>query len=295
MFNSIFKKIEIDDKKIFDYFFSNNIIEISEYTFTNLFVWSDSRIVEYAIYNDILITKASFENEQYFLPPVGPVTIDTYITLRDYAIKNNITSIKRVDLNTIERLNLKDKFRVVEDRDNFDYVYDSTSLIELKGSKYSSKRGFVKKFLDTYDYEYREFDEKYKNDCLMLTEKWFSNKNNNDKTLKNEFIAIKRLLEFNKELKIAGGLIFIEDKLRAFAFGERLNHETFVIHFEKADTNFVGIYQTINKLFIEKECYNKFKFVNREQDLGIEGIRKAKESYHPIKMIKKYNLYFDKV
>lgn len=292
--NQVFKKIEIQDKNIFDDFFLNQYIDISEYTFTNLFVWSDTRIIEYAIYNNILLIKAEFENDRYFLPPVGNVTIDIYRKLREYGEENNILSIKRVDEATIKNLKLDNEFIIKEDRDNFDYVYDCCELVELKGSKYSNKRGFVKKFSDTYDYEYKDFNSNHKNDCLKLTEEWYALKNKNDKTITNEFIAIKKLLEFHKELKISGGIILVDGKVVAFAFGEKLNKDTFVIHFEKANIDFVGSYQSINKLFIERNCYKKFKFVNREQDLGIPGIRKAKESYHPVKMIKKYNLYFKK-
>lgn len=293
MMNLNFKEIKIEDKAIFDNFFLKHSIKISEYTFTNLFVWNDFRIIEYAIYKDKLVIKAECENERYLLPPIGDnLNSDFYNELIEYGIKNNIRYIKRVCEDSINNITKIGDLKIIEDRDNFDYVYDTKELVELNGSKYSSKRGFVKKFLDTYDYEYRSFNEEYKKECLDLAEKWVLNKKTEDKTAKNEFIAINKLLNYYDLLKVKSGIILIEGKVKAFAFGEKLNKNTFVIHFEKADTDFVGIYQTINKIFIEKECYHKFEFINREQDLGIPGIRKAKMSYYPLFMIKKYNVSF---
>ena len=87
-----------------------------------------------------------------------------------------------------------------------------------------------------------------------------------------------------------GGVICIEDKIVAYSFGEKLNKNTFVVHFEKGDPKYAGVYQTINKLFVENEVSSKFNYINREQDLGISGIRKAKLSYSPVQLIKKFNI-----
>ena len=109
-------------------------------------------------------------------------------------------------------------------------------------------------------------------------------------TLHNEYFAIKEFLTNYDKFNAIGGVICIEDDIVAYTFGEKLNKDTFVIHFEKGNPKFNVVYQTINKLFVENDIDQKYNYINREQDLGITGIRKAKQSYYPVKMIKKYNI-----
>jgi len=107
--------------------------------------------------------------------------------------------------------------------------------------------------------------------------------------LAKEREAIKHMLENFEYLNIRSGIIEVDSKIIAVSLGEALNSETFVVHIEKANSNFTGIYQTINQMFCNNEAAG-YKYINREQDLGVPGLRKAKESYHPYKMVKKYTL-----
>ena len=111
-----------------------------------------------------------------------------------------------------------------------------------------------------------------------------------DENLSEEKIAIYEALDNFNELNYTGGLLCVDDKCVAYTFGEKLNSDTLVIHIEKANVEYEGSYQAINNLFL-KECFDDIKFVNREQDLGILGLRKAKESYKPHHMVKKSILY----
>jgi len=118
------------------------------------------------------------------------------------------------------------------------------------------------------------------------------NKDSSDSSVNDEFLAFKNFIEYFPKLNASGGIILVEGKVVAFSFGEKLNENTFVIHFEKADSSYTGSYQIINQLFVQSEAYGKYAFVNREQDMGIEGLRKAKLSYAPFKLLKKYMASF---
>jgi len=287
-----FKFISIEDKELFEKFFVENNVIISEYTFTNLYVWSKSRKVQYAIYKDGLIIFAEYNNEKYFLPPVGFSNFSQIVLdLSDYGLKNNIKSIKR--LNENEVILLKDLNKdIIDDRDNYDYLYNTKDIGLLQGKRYSGKRNLYLNFSNDYEFEFIKYNDNYKDQCLNISKKWIENKDSNDKTLFNEYLAINELIDNTSKLSVTGYILIMDGNVKGFIFGEKLNNDTFVVHFEKADNEYRGIYQAINKIYVEKEIMDKFEFVNREQDLGIEGIRKAKESYFPVKMIKKYTLNF---
>ena len=288
-----FKKLTFNDKSLFDKYFEKFPPQISEYSFTNLYVWHKSRVIEYAQYEEGLVILATTNNEKYFLSPIGYKDNKKIIDfILEYGQKNNLTNtIKRVDekiINSVKDTGLK----IVEDRDNFDYVYNREDLAFLKGRKFSNKRGFVKKFCADYYHRYWSFKnhKECRDKCLKFTEKWFEDKKPVNDTLYNEYFALKEFFANYNKFNSIGGVICIEDEIIAYTFGEKLNKNTFVVHFEKGDPKYTGVYQTINKLFVENDISNKFEYINREQDLGISGIRKAKHSYNPVKMIKKFNI-----
>lgn len=289
----IFKKLNFEDKTLFDEYFCKYPPLISEYTFSNLFVWQNSRIIEYAQYEEGLIILATTKENKYFLSPIGFNDNKKIITLMlEYGQKYNLTnSIKRVDEETIDSIK-NTGLKIIEDIDNFDYVYNRDDLAFLNGRKYSNKRGFIKKFCADYYHRYWSYKnhKECREKCIIFTEKWFENRKPIDEALQNEYYAIKNFFSNYNEFNAIGGVICIEDEIVGYSFGEKLNKNTFVVHFEKADSKYSGIYQTINKLFVENEIPSKFQYINREQDLGVSGIRKAKESYYPVKMIKKFNI-----
>jgi len=287
------KKLTLDDQTLFNKYFEEFKPAISEYTFSNLFVWQKSRKIEYAIYNDILIIVAHHKNQSYFMPPIGKFdTASLYLELLNYAIKNGLPPLfKRVpenDAKIVSNTNLK----VVEDPDNSDYIYSTENLAFLKGRKYSNKRAWIKKFESEYYHRYLQYTDECKDSCIKLLKDWIDNREDNGYEVQDEFDAIVSLLENYRYFKIPGATICIDcdgkKEIVAFTFGEKLNNDTFVIHFEKASSKFIGSYQAINKYFAEKEILGNFKYINREQDLSIEGLKRAKRSYYPIKIASKF-------
>lgn len=287
-----FKRIGLEDKELFRSFFKDNQPSISEYTFTNLYIWSDIKDIRFAKMNEGLVIKAYDHQDAYFLPPIGFNDCDkTMVQLMEYGTTHGIRNFRNVPEHFRKHLR-HPNVKVHPDRDNFDYVYKTQSLINLKGWRLDGKRGFIKKFREKYPFRYEPYTPDYKNSCMDLYDSWMNSRADKDPSILNERRAFTSFLDHYEKLDAVGGMVLVDERLAGFSFGEKLNDSTFVVHFEKADLSFTGSYQMINQQFIQNEADGKFLFVNREQDLGIEGIRKAKLSYAPIRMIKKFRISF---
>jgi hypothetical protein len=183
-------------------------------------------------------------------------------------------------------------FSIEPSREYFDYVYLSKNLIELPGRKYHSKRNHIKKFQEKYSYSYERFKKEYVSECMEIADKWYqANRSKDDLDILGEMCAIKEILSHFSELNILGGVIKISNKVETFTFGENLNKDTGVVHIEKANPDILGLYQIINQQFAQ-DVFGSVKFINREEDMGVEGLRKAKNSYYPEFLIEKYKINY---
>ncbi|MBY8982335.1 MAG: DUF2156 domain-containing protein, partial [Candidatus Lokiarchaeota archaeon] len=286
---------------IFNKYFKKYPPEISEFTFTNLFAWQEYYQFLFLEWNEHLIIfsknflktwrtpKSNLENRLYFWPPIGEKPENIIISLFEI-IKN--LEIHRVPESIINKLKEKKKYNdlnleIEEDRDNWDYIYKKENLINLSGNRYRSKRRYLERFLNKYDYEFHLISEEWLEKCKELQNKWcMINECQKHKDLEEEYKAIDRMIENYAELNYRGGILLVEDIPVGYTLGEILNNNTSVIHIEKAHTHYEGSYQAINKMFIEN-CCKEVDFINREQDLGIPGLRRAKQSYYPDHMISK--------
>jgi uncharacterized protein len=179
-------------------------------------------------------------------------------------------------------------FSFQDDRNNHDYVYSTEDLINLAGRKYHSKQNHINFFKRTYDYRYEAITPELIQPCMVSAREWYTTHNgSDDDSLKREYSAIIDVFAHFEVLGVQGAAILLEDKVAAFTFGEQLNSDTAVIHVEKG-LDVRGLYQVINQEFC-KSAWADLTYVNREEDMGIEGLRRAKQSYHPVKMIKKYS------
>jgi hypothetical protein len=180
--------------------------------------------------------------------------------------------------------------KVELDRGQCDYVYLTQDLIELKGRKYHRKRNHIKQFQEKYSSQCIPLTPEWISQCLQLETEWCDLRHcEASPGLLNESLAIKETFSHFGELGVKGGAILINGKVEAFTLGDPLNPETVVIHIEKANPAYEGLYPTINQAFLEQR-WSGTTYVNREQDLGEEGLRKAKESYFPHHLVNKYIL-----
>lgn len=178
----------------------------------------------------------------------------------------------------------------VLDRDHCDYVYLTEELIHLEGNKFHGKRNHINKFKKHHTYDYTTLTPDLIDACLSLESEWCNLKHCElFPGLLGEERAIYQALHNMEKLDFKGGVIQIDGAVEAFALGEQLNPHTAVIHIEKANPAFDGLYQLINQEFCAHE-WKGMTYINREQDLGDEGLRKAKLSYHPHHLVNKYTV-----
>lgn len=280
-----FKPIEIEDLSVFNRFFKDYPPEISEFTFTNLYAWRETYKFKAAILSGMLIVCSGSEKQRRFFYPVGAGDIKSVM---EEIFKGAGSIFIRLP-ETVKLLFENDaRFKIDLDMDNSDYLFKTADLAALAGRKYDGKRNLIRKFKSKYQYEYFELKEENAAECLEFEEQWCTIKDcDSVASLDNERRAIREMINNCSSFGLIAGAIKIEGKISAVAIGEKLNPNTLVMHILKADPNIEGLYQAINNEFISRQCGN-FRYVNLEQDLGVEGLRKSKLSYHPVKMIKKY-------
>lgn len=293
----MFKDIEIDCKDILDKYFDLVDYEACEYCFTTLYMWKDLYKTKYYVEDDFAIVAGEYENKGFIILPLAKK--ENMNKAFDFIIKNFEKQHKQIHLKAINKEVVEylqsvygDRFEYIEERNNFDYIYDGESLRTLAGRKNQKKRNHLNSFVKEYGdrVEYKKLEEADFDECINLLKEWSKDKDESIE-LDSEFKAIKRIFKnyekLKDTLKISG--IYIDSKLEAFSIGEMLNDNMAVIHVEKANADIRGLYPYINQQFLLNE-FSDVEFVNREEDLGIEGLRKAKLSYHPVKFAEKYTV-----
>jgi hypothetical protein len=288
-----FKPIEINDRNVFAEFLSVDPPVTSELTFTNLFMWRHRYHPVWRVSEDCLLIVLQPEDEPPFgLQPVGQGIKEAALDLlcADIQKMSPEGKICRADRNFVQDHVDHEKYLIEEDRDNSDYVYLTENLIKLPGKRYHGKKNHVNKFVKNNEFEYRAFDQDLVKGVLDLQEAWCQLRECTlNPGLYQEDIAIQEAISHFPDLGFKGGAILIDSKVEAFSFGEMLNPETAVIHIEKANPAIPGLYAAINQIFCEN-TWSEVKYVNREQDLGVEGLRKAKLSYYPDHMVDKFTI-----
>jgi len=288
-----YRPLQLEDRDSITEFFLADPPQVSELTFTNLFMWRHARKPVWRVANDcLLIILRSDSGEPYGLPPIGRG--DKREALRalcaDLAGLHHEVKVGRVDKRFVENHVDTAKYRVKEDRDNSDYVYLAEDLIQLPGNRYHRKKNHLNRFIKNYEFDYRRFDDELIVKVLELQESWCQLRECYlNPALHHEDIATHEALEYRKELGFTGGAIGMDGKVEAFSFGEKLNPDAVVIHMEKANPDIPGLYAAINQVFCERE-WSHVRFVNREQDLGVPGLRKAKLSYYPDHLVEKFTI-----
>ncbi len=260
----------------------------SDYAFANLYGWAEHYGLKWRIAHDLVWIKQTIPQETFWAP-VGDWTKVDWATLPCLSGPAKFTRVPEA-LVGIWRQAFGDRLNAVEARDHFDYVYSVPELIELKGNKFHKKKNLLHQFEKSSMFEYTPMQADCVEEVLDMQAEWHGWQEHPSEALVAENQAISRVLKnFDRLGSLMGGTIRIGGKVVAYTVGESLNKDTIVIHFEKGDTRFKGIYQAINKHFLAAQ-EDRFALVNREQDLGDEGLRKAKLSYNPVQFMQKYDV-----
>ncbi len=286
-----FKKLDMSCKSLFESYFKNKY-ENSETSFANLYIWKDYYNTRYTVTDGFLvILNESINGKLHCYMPYGEGDIEPCLRkLVEYANTEGqplrITSASEQQTHRIKEL-----YPEVHIRENVsfnDYVYLTESLITLSGKKLHSKRNHLNKFKSLYDYTYRPMTKADFDECLLLASRLMLKDRDEDSfSYTEELKSISRAFDNFDIFGFSGGVIEIDGKLAAFTVGEALTDECALIHIEKADIAYDGIYAVINNEFV-KNCWADFKYINREEDMGIPGLRKAKLSYKPHHMVRKF-------
>lgn len=289
-----FRPITLSDKELYRTYFPLEKERGAEYGFTNLYLWGRQQI---AVLHDHIVLFSQFNKRSVYPYPIGqadkkPVLDAIIADARERGIPCRITGLSPADKQTLDALYPK-RFRFHCDRDSFDYVYAIDDLADLKGGKYQKKRNHYKQFCNNYpDYTTAAICDANIEQVRQMLEKWYDNKlrENPESDFHMEKAALAKTLKHYAELDMEGLLLLSEDNILAMTLGSRLSATTFDIHFEKAHRDVNGAYTAINYEFARylREKYSDLQFLNREEDLGIEGLRKAKERYYPHHMVEKY-------
>lgn len=283
-----FKPLTLSDKKDIETILQQNNYRSSGLSFANIYPWFTKYTTRFALYQQTLFL--CFENAERIrsnLMPIGEMPLDEAILLlmndaKSHAIPFQMRGITLQMWNEIDNV-LPGKFQFISNRAEYEYIYLSEKLITLRGKKLQSKRNHINRFKsDNPDWKYGCItSRKDIESCLIMLDEWEKDAAERiDISQYDEYVATRKMLENFENLELKGGLIKVNEKVIAFALGEPLTTDTFVIHSEKAFASVHGAYAMINQQFAEHEMCD-YKYVNREEDLGLENLRKAKLSYYP--------------
>ncbi len=295
-----FSNIDISDKGWIDTLLSYNDYRSSEYCFTSIFIWSNTYNLQISRIEDWLIVRSIDDKDSvFYFFPAGrgdlkkaiQSILDDAESLGRRAV---ITTISPKNKTLLESI-FPNTFSFTLKRDTFDYIYDRESLANLTGKKYQPKRNHIARFKELPNWSYEVIDsrdpvrfDKQIDDCIEMTKKWCIKngcKDNISMIFENCFT--QRALTNFANLGLKGGLLRVDNEVVAYTLGEGINSDTFIVHIEKAFSEINGSYPMINQSFIQREA-NEYKFVNREDDTGDEGLRRAKLSYNPVFFEEKY-------
>lgn len=285
-----FRPIELSDKD-----WSSELLAVSdfrgcEYSFGDNFCWKDILNVTVCRYKNFYLV----HTKDGFLFPAGWGDIsEVMYEIRNYCISASLPFFFS-SMNKLSMLTLKELFGTRAEAgtnpDNYDYIYECSQLSELRGKKYHAKRNHIARFSEN-DWNYEEITAENIGECADMNEEWCRRNICADcegaKNKKDEICAVRRGLANFEKLGYVGGLLRVNGSVQAFTFGERVNSDTFVVHVEKALTDFQGAYPMINRQFLLHSCQN-YRYINREEDMGEENLRKAKQSYYPCFMEEKF-------
>lgn len=294
-----FKSLELKDKDIINSYLRQQNYRASDLCFTNLYCWGRKFDTQFAITPDWLFIRFKDNNgRNSYLKPVGTGNLKEAI---DLIQENHLSFSSPFQMRGLTKEMIKEiedampgRFDYQLNRSVSDYIYTTEKLIHLKGKKLQSKRNHINRFKRENDWKYHSLtgNRSLVEECKNMLDKWMEmNKEEKDPSLVYDDYATTLMLDNFEYFNLKGGLICVDNEIAAFTIGEPLTEDTFVVHVEKAFTSIHGAYTIINQQFIENEA-SEFFYVNREEDMGMENLRRAKQSYHPDILLEKYNARF---
>lgn len=287
--NLTFEPIRLERQGEYNKLYERCSQSASDYTFANLWGWAEEYDLSWAWDGEMVWVRQGKPDVCYWAPVGRWEDVDWAGRLSSFTGKNKFIRVPE-KLAQIWREKLGSLINLIESREHWDYLYSCKELVELRGNRFHGKKNRLIRFQGSYDFQYIPMEKSMVEKTLCMQADWCVWKNCEASAgLVAENRVIERiLLDWDRFERLVGGVIAINQKVAAFTVGEVVRPDTLVIHIEKGLAEYKGIYQAINKFFLEANP--TVTLVNREQDLGNSGLRKAKKSYHPVDFIKKYTV-----
>ena len=291
--NLFFQPVEIQHRDIFQPYLTKNS-QTCDRTFTNIFCWQHLFHTQWTETDGFLIIRAFINGERraaYILvsqednPPYADILPALEADAAKFDQPLTLMGLDEAECDTLKR-QFPEQFFFDRNRDFADYIYNIEDLKTLKGRKYAQKRNHVNKFKLMYNYHYEAITKENITDCVQLEEDWIS-QHAEDDSANSEYLTIQNAFQHFEALHLFGGALYVDGKIVAFTYGSPIRDNIFCTHVEKADIQYEGVYQMINYLFAQ-HLPEQYKFINREEDMGIAGLRKSKTSYHPAMLAYKH-------
>ena len=289
-----FQSVDLCHREQLNKFLQHNQNPCCDLTFANMYVWGESYNTSFAESEGMLLIRCTKDGDTIYMPPIGAG--DFAQAMRAIAEDNCHSGQELLRILCVterEKLLLEElhpgKFTFNHMRDNDDYIHLTASLGELQGKKYHGKRGHVKKFQTLYGAEYRPMTAELIPAVLEMNRRWTEHHDYVADDASEEMRATSRLLNNFESLELVGGVLLHEGQVIAASAGSRHHPggDTIVVHYEKGLLSYEGVYSAINNLFMA-DCMDRFTYANREEDMGLEGLRKSKLSYKPELVLEKY-------
>ena len=265
-----------------------------EYSFVNLYLWGRQHAAW--LHGHLAVFSHFYGHSMYLYPaglgPVEPVLEALRQDAKDRGIPFRLTSLDAADCRTVEAL-YPGQFKFCPDRDSYDYIYEIDHLADLKGKRYQQKRNHIHRFLDACpNWRAEPISRENLPVCQAFLDQWYKLRLDSDphQNFHLEQLALHRAFQHYEALGLEGLLLYRGDTVIAMTMGSRLSDTVYDVHFEKALGNIPGDYAMINQVFARwvRENHPQIRYLNREDDLGLPGLRKAKESYHPDILLEQY-------
>lgn len=300
-----FKPIELADRAVLSAYLARSVHQACDYNPGNLIAWSAIYETQYAVADEVLFIRYRDGSAFRFAFPMGISFTDdetagleklkaAFESLYDFCRRENqVFRMGIVEPSMYAQIQkiYPGRYAITYSRDHADYVYLMEKLRDLSGKKLHSKKNHLNAFFNTYpDWSYEPLSDENLAECLLMAKEWcFRNGCGGDPEKAQEYCALKFSLKHRVELGLRGGVIRVNKRVIALTLGEPSAADCFSIHFEKAFMEYRGAYQAINQQFVLQSLAD-YTYINREEDTGDEGLRKAKESYRPIFMVEKGRL-----
>lgn len=284
------RHITLEDKDLLRNYIQKD--DNSTYNYTTMYLWSQDGSITYAEVCGCLVVFYQFGKGPITASfPVGNGDVKAAVeTVSAYLRENKLNPVFRnLDDGKVEMMKalFPGRFEYIYDRNNSDYLYETEKMITHAGKKLHQKRNHLNYFLKTYQYEYIELTHDDMEECRTLFDRWIDEKEALH-WIGDSREATYRLLDHFDYLGVRGGGIKIDGELIAFSIGEPVTDNTALIHIEFGDPTIRGAFNIINQQFCE-HAWSAYQYVNREEDMGLPGLRQAKLAYRPVRILDKYN------